>query len=134
MVLMIELVAETPLVELVRVFPVEERLFEVTADEVAVTPFTVLEIVLPTVPSVLVVEEARALARLVVAVTPLTFDVRTTPAVDRVLVLMILVELATPLTVEVIVLADDDTPFDEMTLDVAVTPLMVVVRVLPDRD
>jgi hypothetical protein len=131
---MIELVADTPLVLLVSVFPVEESVFEVTALEVAVTPFTVEVIVLPTVPSRLVVEDAMALARLVVASTPFTVDDSTTPEVLRALELMIEVELATPFTVEVMVLALLDTPFDEMTLDVAVTPLMVVVRVLPDRD
>jgi hypothetical protein len=107
--------------------------FDVTLLEVANTPFTVLEIVLPVVERVLVVEEAMALARLVVAVTPFTLDVRTTPETERAFELMIEVELATPLTVEVIVLALLDTPFDEMTELVAVTPLMVVVRVLPDR-
>ena len=134
LVLMILLVAETPLVLLVSTFPVEDRVFEVTADEVASIPFTVLEIVLPLVESVLVVLDAMALAKLVVAVTPLTFDDSTTPETDSAFELMIEVDEATPLTVEVIVLALEDTPFDEMTEDVAVTPLIVVVRVLPDRD
>jgi hypothetical protein len=132
-VLIIDEVAETPLVLAVKTLAAEPSVFDVTALEVAVTPFTILEIVLPDVESKLVVDEAMTLASEVVAVTPFTVELRTTPLVDRAFELMIEVELATPLTVEVMVLALLNTPFDEMTELVAATPLILVVSVLPER-
>ena len=119
-----------PLTKVLNELVVVLNVFDVTAEEVASTPFTVLEIVLPVVDRVLVVLLARALASEVVAVTPFTVELRTEPAVLKTLELMMLVELATPFTVEVSVLAEELTPLLEITEDVAVTPLIVVVKVL----
>jgi hypothetical protein len=75
-----------------------------------------------------------AFASEVVAVTPLTVDDRTTPAVDRALELMIEVDEATPFTEVLMVLAADETPLEEMIDEVAITPLVFRVRVLPVTD
>ena len=68
--LMIELVADTPLVELVKTLPTDDKVLEVTAEVVAVTPLTVVVITLPVVVAVLVVEEASKLPALSIFSTP----------------------------------------------------------------
>ncbi len=124
----------TPLITVANELVVVARLFALMIDEVATTPLVVFVSTLPTDVKVLVVDEAIAFAREVVAVMPFTVDERITPLVERTFALMIEVELATPLTLEVMVLALEDTPCDAMTDEVAVTPLMVVVKVFPASD
>jgi hypothetical protein len=105
--------------------------FEVTAVDVARIPFTVLDITLPVVESRLVVDEAIAEARLEVAITPLTFDVSTTPETDRVLELTAVEVEVTPFTFEVMMLPAELIVLFEITEEVEVTPFTFVVRVLP---
>ena len=102
----------TPLTDPVSVLPVEDRVVVpmILVDEAR--PFTVEVRVLPLVVRLLVEAAVIALASEVVARTPLTVELRTTPEVDRALELMILaVDVATPFTEVVIVLAELDTWF-----------------------
>lgn len=112
--LMIDVEVERPLTTEVRVLTAEERPFELR--KVAV----------------------------VVAVLPLTIDVRVKElvVVETVSVLEVeeatklvkSVDVATPLIVVVRVAPVVERAFDEMTEEVAVTPLIVVVSTLPTRD
>ena len=101
---------------------------------VASTPFTVLLRIFAAFESECAVEDATRFASDVVAVTPLSTEVRTTPVVLRLFELIAVVVLMTPLTLEVITFAADETVLLEITLLVAVTPLIVVVKVLPLND
>ncbi len=98
---------------------------------VEANPFTVEVSRLPVDVSEFEVAALMALASEVVASTPFTVELRTTPLVDRVLELMIEVDEATPFTEVVMVLALLDTPLEEMIDEVAITPLVFRVRVLP---
>ena len=132
---MIEAAAEAiPLTVEVKVFTTDVKRFEVTADVVATTPFTVVVIVLPEVVAELVVDDATMPASDVVEVTPLTFETRFVPDVERPFELTAVVVDTTPFTSVVITLPLEVSVLLPMTDEVAETPLMVVVRTLPESD
>ena len=132
---MIEAAAEAiPLTVEVKVFTTDVKRFEVTAVVVAATPLTVVVIVLPEVVAELVVDDATMPASDVVEVTPLTFETRFVPDVERPFELTAVVVDTTPFTSVVITLPLEVSVLLPMTDEVAETPLMVVVRTLPESD
>ena len=112
----------------------EVKTFEVTADVVAATPLTVVVIVLPEVVAELVVDDATMPASDVVEVTPLTFETRFVPDVERPFELTAVVVDTTPFTSVVITLPLEVSVLLPMTDEVAETPLIVVVKTLPVND
>jgi hypothetical protein len=115
----------------VKVLPSDVSEFELIIAVVLAKPFTVEVSRLPVEDREFEVADWIAFESDVVARTPFTVELSTTPEVLRILELMIEVLEATPFTEVLIVLALLETPLLEMIDEVAMMPLVFKVRVLP---
>ena len=107
-----------------------EATFELMIELVATTPLVVLVKILPVEESVLVVEDATKFWSDVAATTPLTVDVSTTPLVERALELITEDVAIDPPIFEVIILPDKDSVFGTerfVTLRFVVVALVAII-------
>ena len=135
LLLMIEVVCvATPLIDPVKVLALDVRLLALIIAVVEARPFTVEVSRLPVDIREFVVALLIADCSDVVASTPLTLDVSTTPEVESAFEFTAVEVEVMPLTLVLMILPRELTVLFEITEEVAVTPLIVVVKVLPDRD